>query len=734
MTDPVPRPKIDPLLRMAVSRGLHQSAESLIARGANVNAVDSSGRTALLLAVRSGDRKICTILLEAGADPLDGGTQAVTPLEEALITPRNDLVSLLNRYIKDKDGPVPPSATSKDRQEEENQDLSGQTFRGGRAALYLPDDEEWETEPESDLPEGDDELIDQASDVQEKISRHLPMASDQEQLEISLELPDVHTVSQQRKLAAETTWLDSAKELIQIGLENEWINEEQIAQTLTPQNGTPPERFDQRLSSLLAVFRELEIPIFDCTDCHFWVGPESVVKDWCDRETANTAETETLVASAVDALISFEDTNSDPFDQYTKNLGARKILSRDEERSLAFEIQNAVSDSLTAIASSKIAMAELVRLIEAAAQGDIPLSSVRDDGQDRMTILTLRPEDLSDESDLEEEEDLEAGSHEEIRDPATVQGLKEAARYLRLLSNRMSEDCSLEEKKRLLEKTRQTIQELQPTQELTERLWTLIRNEDLDPGPRRLLETSVHRILTAKKEFFTANLRLVLWVQRRYKSLTPMDLIQEGNIGLLRAIDRFDPNFGAKFSTYATWWIRQAITRAISDKRRLIRFPVHVIESINKIEAVSRDIEKRLSREPTIEELSEATGFNIEKVLRLQSLPDDAVTESDLTDADLELIHQAPDNLFPTPEEYATQQELAALIDASLDGLDDRAAAVIRLRFGLGDDQNHTLEEVGTHFKVTRERIRQIEAKALNKLRASSRSKPLRDFLTCDVN
>ena len=249
----------------------------------------------------------------------------------------------------------------------------------------------------------------------------------------------------------------------------------------------------------------------------------------------------------------------------------------------------------------------------------------------------------------------------------------------------------------------------------------------------RKIDSARRKIAQAKDHIVKANLRLVIAIAKKYvnRGLHFFDLVQEGNIGLIKAVDKFEYKKGYKFSTYATWWIRQAITRSISDQARTIRVPVHMIEQINKVQRVLRQYMQQHGREPSIQEIAKALGWPESRVKSVRNVAKDPVSlNAPIGDEEDTILGELiEDKEFESPQNITTFKILRKQIDSILDSLPDREQKVIRMRFGLVDGYSHTLEEVGYVFKVTRERIRQIEAKAIRRLRAQSKKKELKDFL-----
>ena len=329
-----------------------------------------------------------------------------------------------------------------------------------------------------------------------------------------------------------------------------------------------------------------------------------------------------------------------------------------------------------------------------------------------------------------------------IDDPVKVY-LKEIGRVpllsgdeeIRLALDILDGNKAIEEKKEKFAK----ICEIEDDKELSsdeKRIW-LTQTKDALPTEQRIelrnLETAIRKGERAKQRLSEANLRLVVSIAKRYvgRGMQFLDLIQEGNLGLIKAVEKFDHTKGFKFSTYATWGIRQAITRAIADQARTIRIPVHMVETINKVKKVSSQLLHQNGHEPTADEISEALDMPVEKVREIMRVAQEPVSlETPIgEEEDSHLGDFIPDEDAPVPAEAASHTLLKEQLSAVLGSLTPREEKVLRLRFGLEDGRPRTLEEVGHEFEVTRERIRQIEAKALRKLRHRSRSKKLRDFL-----
>ena len=343
----------------------------------------------------------------------------------------------------------------------------------------------------------------------------------------------------------------------------------------------------------------------------------------------------------------------------------------------------------------------------------IPSTDVKDD-------LTIEAE-----PNMTEVEEVDVSTYDQL--PASVKVDDPVRMYLKEIGKipllTIEQETELAETVVIGREAREKLDEIESDDQNTVSLEEYERLQDL-----------VDKANEAKDKLVNANLRLVVSIAKRYLSrgLQFLDLIQEGNMGLIKSVEKFDHKKGFKFSTYATWWIRQAITRAVADQARTIRIPVHMVETINKLVRVQRQLVQELSREPLPEEVAERMEISVEKVQQIQRIAQEPISlESPVgEEEDSSLGDFISDPHALDPYEYTAKMKLREELDSVLATLTEREERVLRLRFGLIDGRQRTLEEVGREFNVTRERIRQIEAKALRKLKHPSRSRKLKDFMT----
>src|SRR5437667_370830 len=460
--------------------------------------------------------------------------------------------------------------------------------------------------------------------------------------------------------------------LLQLGGDKKFLSYDDLNREL-PENVVSPDDIEDVLQKL------------DASNIHVADSDERLIEQAAAIATDEEEGEEDL---ELDLSAGALEKTNDPVRLYLREMGVVPLLTREGEVAIAKRIERGQIKTQKAIARSPIAVAELLKIGEELAYGNINIREVVN---------------FSEQAELAGEED----KAEEYRE-WTIEGIENIRKlYKKHVSNARKRLQLVEEE-----------HHISPV-EVKRSLQAIITGE--------------HQTGQAKRELVEANLRLVVSIAKKYtnRGLQFLDLIQEGNIGLMKAVDKFEWRRGYKFSTYATWWIRQAITRAIADQARTIRIPVHMIETINKLVRTSRQLVQELGREPTSEEIAKRMDIPVSKVRKILKIAQEPISlETPIgEEEDSHLGDFIEDKAVVSPSDAVINLNLKEQTSSVLKTLTPREEKVIKMRFGLDDGSEHTLEEVGQSFAVTRERIRQIEAKALRKLRHTSRSRKLRAFL-----
>lgn len=688
---------LNPLFKLAVVSAARAAVQSHIRRGVDINATDSEGRSALLLAALNNDSETCRILLEAGADPLIADKSGNTALFLAARAGASEITALINAAIQQRSSQLVQSKADS---------TPSATLDNEMAVPQGEPDSEWETEADTATPEGDSSYVTSAESLQRAMALHIPIDISSDWSDVDISFPD---------LSPQRMWdnfdVDGRERFRRLFLDS--MRSGTIA-TKSVENLFEPlatEIDPDLVARVIAVLNDAGTQIDDTQLADALCPPNPF-----------TAESETERLAVDEAVTFYEDLNSacgDPIAAYLRDIGRGDLLTREDEELLSRTIRNCVKEAVAQISLWEPAVAEVISTLELVLAGTVQISELIDEEPD-----------VTESRGTESEPSFAADDFTPLcceADGALSSSLPDVLRS-RLVQIR---DLHAELFGAGTPPSPTSWIALTSALESLHLSWEFIAdlswaggpsaNGGIGPGPA--IRRALNNAIGARNTFAQANLRLVTSIAWRYShSLVPVaDLIQEGNIGMLKAVRRFDHRRGFKFSTYATWWIRQAITRYIANQARIVRLPVHVSDSITRMHRAQRELEQDFGRAATAVELAQKLEVPARKLQRWIIWAQQTVT-LDAAPAEVcvgSTSGDIPDGDGGALDSWIFGRELRDIIMDIVNTLEPREADVIKLRFGLTDDGEWTLELIGACYGLTRERIRQVEAKALRKLRRS---------------
>lgn len=699
----VERP-LNRLLKIAVFAGAEAAVRVHISRGDDLDARDTDGLTPLMLAASKNKDGVCTLLISSGADltltdpsgrdalmiaKASGATQAATAIEaflpKVLETPSNyETRPSSGRKLSPNQYQAAPKF-DRPNEDEEALDLSG-----------------WEAEQESEAPEGDDMVVEVISVLHRTISGHKPVDDSEGWNDIEAYLPERATPLPR---ADDGEKIERLRTLLLRAIRQGEVSELEVAAICEKRDGSRNEDAENLLRLVIAD-----------------VGCE--MGEWIDttEHFAGDDVTEEEQAEIDEALAFLDDLGSDrndPFRLYIRNMRQGRLLTADEEILLGQNMEKGTASAIAALAAWPQGVAVVLAAAECVKSGEGDAESI---SKWSRGPFDESPEASSGGAELLEDEEEESPAAA-IELSAATREFLERAEEIRRLSGYAGKGGTNES----------ALKDALAAASLTMSFLTelLTSTEKDDSGAAKRFQQAIALYSQARERMTVSNLRLVISVAKRYQGLGLAfdDLVQEGNIGLVKAVERYDWRKGFRFSTYATWWIRQQVTRAIADQGKTIRTPVHAHEKILRIKREADEIERATGCRPSAESLAVRLSMPSKTINALLACKEEPISLYEPDENGISPADTLVDSLSPDPFAVAAQIDLRETFETMLAELGPRMAAIIRLRFGLFEDDSLTLEETGGHFGVTRERIRQIERKVLKWFAFPARAGILSDFI-----
>jgi RNA polymerase primary sigma factor len=712
---------INPLFKLAVLSGTVPAVLFHIQRGVDVNARDGEGRTPLMISALRGHVDLCRMLLEGGADATLVDSDGNDALRLAVSSGHSGPTAVILEYLPVSDicskaTEIPPILAEEDVEDD------GSAF----ASEGVLNVSRWEEAIESPAPAGDSSCLYEAEAVQLDISSHIPIDTAESWSDVDVILPDSRPRRFWENLEQDTR--SRVRRVLLVGLRDGKVPHHQIEALAEDQDQDKAEDF---MARLLLVLGEIGVQIEEPFGADNECLKQSPVREFDEYEDERHWS---LVDDAVGFL---EDLNSpigDPFSAYLKDAGRDRLLSREEETALSKDIEDGTAEAVSAISACEPAVAEIARVAEQILSGETSFDTMIDpDGPNENVLLEDDNEPtISDPLTADADDDEDAGS--------PVSAASDLAMRLGSIKELRSKVFAANEPidPGIRVTLADEVKALRLSLRFMEHLKSVagLRDQEPDRYQCQQIQAGLAKADRARGIFIGANLRLVIALARKYgrSSMAQMDLIQEGNIGLLTAVNRFDYRRGLKFSTYGTWWIRQAITRAIANQARTIRLPVHMVEMTGRVRRAQRQLCQELGYEPSPKDLADRLGLPEERICKIIAVMEDSVSLESLNDSsDDEVAGGFPAAGDASALEIVLIQERRKHVDQILTTVSPKVQKVIRLRFGIGYEREHTLEEIGQEFDLTRERIRQIEVKALRHLRLPQQARRLRALWNANV-